>query len=689
MNPETLKRWGLKLWPELADYPAAIQQQGFLLLSLIFTLSPYFPLALGWLVFVTDWSILRDNVLILLFLLVVNIVIEQRPYLLLVRFNEEIELPLSGSLSGIIETAAFFIFGPSALWLGVVSGLLHAIWMHIQARRNQNEHPLWSPLNSLLQTAGLGTLTKLVGITSFLALGGRFPLASTQPQQWLPALLALLVMSATPLLFYVPMLVTMNRFNGIPNNRSTLLPVLVSAFLMSLSTVPFAIPLAVVYTHTGTAVFITIVLGVAFANLLAYSLSRASINNQARVDDLAWLERVSEAMIQAPPDASTLAALLEKSLPRQFRQQHVVIKLFALDAALPWPTFEVAYPPDTANPQPPIDWDALRQNASSYQIVHNVPARQNMAAIGHELYVKIMVPLHADGEPVCVGGIYLHRDRTMIRPLESILALLQNLANQIGAALNRARSHVDMLAQQKMAQELAVAGRIQASFLPTEIPQLPGYEIAATLIPARETSGDFYDFVPLDNGRIGLIVADVADKGTGAALYMALSRTLIRTYAMQYPDEPGKALAAANERILADTESDQFVTVFYGVLHPESGNLVYANAGHNPAFLIGSETVALAHTGIPLGMFPDMAWQHKTVTLAAGDLLVMYSDGVSEAQDVAQAEFGEARLLAAAGGRNGRSAQAVQDGVITAVTQFVGAAPQFDDITLMVVRSEI
>jgi sigma-B regulation protein RsbU (phosphoserine phosphatase) len=245
-------------------------------------------------------------------------------------------------------------------------------------------------------------------------------------------------------------------------------------------------------------------------------------------------------------------------------------------------------------------------------------------------------------------------------------------------------------ANRKFEEELALAGEIQASFLPSELPEIPGWQLVATLIPARETSGDFYDVIPLSNGRLGLVVADVTDKGTGAALYMALSRTLIRTYAVEYDLQPELAFNVAHQRILEDTKTSQFVTVFYGILDPTTGTLTYCNAGHNPPYLFcknGDDVIQeLDNTGPPLGlrMFKDMTWEQRTAQLAPGDVLVLYSDGVTEAQDDQEEFFDEERLLEVGQANLGRSAQQIQDTILAEVDRFVGDAPQVDDITLMV-----
>ena len=248
-----------------------------------------------------------------------------------------------------------------------------------------------------------------------------------------------------------------------------------------------------------------------------------------------------------------------------------------------------------------------------------------------------------------------------------------------------------LLEYQKVTQEIATARQVQTTFLPPTVPNLSGWQIAVTLEPAREMSGDFYDFIELPNGRIGLVIADVADKGMGSALYMALSRTLIRTFATDFDTAPAQVLRAANQRVLADTSSDLFVTVFYAILEPETGRLTYCNAGHNPPFLYsgnGGGMRLLDRTALPIGILDETAWEQSSIHMQPGDLLVMYTDGVTEAEDESAHFFGEARLQAVATANLGRPVDIIESKVVTAVLDFVGDAPQFDDITLMLLARD-
>ena len=242
-------------------------------------------------------------------------------------------------------------------------------------------------------------------------------------------------------------------------------------------------------------------------------------------------------------------------------------------------------------------------------------------------------------------------------------------------------------ANRKMAQELALAGEVQTSFLPQNLPDIPGWQLMATLKPAREMSGDFYDFIPLPDGRLGIVVADVSDKGAGAALYMALSCPLIRTYAMEYPSQPENVLSAVNRRIINDTYTYHFVTTFYCILDPSTGTLVYCNAGHWPPYLIGAHTDGsvqmLSTTGPSLGLFADGAFEQGVVQLHPGDVLALYTDGITEAQNAQGAFFDDERLLESVKTKLGRPAQEIQDAILADVERFVGDAPQSDDIALI------
>jgi sigma-B regulation protein RsbU (phosphoserine phosphatase) len=244
-------------------------------------------------------------------------------------------------------------------------------------------------------------------------------------------------------------------------------------------------------------------------------------------------------------------------------------------------------------------------------------------------------------------------------------------------------------ANAKMARELALAGRVQATFLSRQLPRVPGWQLVATLRPARETSGDFYDLNLLPNGWLGILIADVVDKGVGAALYMAMSCTLIRTYAAQYPAQPETVLSAVNRRIFEDTVADQFITLFYGVLDPATGSLVYCNAGHCPAYLVraagGGEVAQLIRTGMPLGVMKDTTWEQRWVEIAAGDGLVLYTDGITDAQSAAGELYGRERLTPSLEASRGRSAQEIHDAVMADVQRFAGQAAQQDDIALTVV----
>jgi serine phosphatase RsbU (regulator of sigma subunit) len=250
--------------------------------------------------------------------------------------------------------------------------------------------------------------------------------------------------------------------------------------------------------------------------------------------------------------------------------------------------------------------------------------------------------------------------------------------------------------QNEVVQEMAQARRIQKSFLPETLPGIAGWDLAAVMEPARETSGDYYDFIPLPDERLGIVIADVADKGAGAALFMASSRTLIRTYAAEFPESPAQVLAAANHRLVVDTPAGLFITLFYAVLDPVEGKMIYCNAGHNPPVLnnisLNQISQSLPRTGIPLGVTENTVWDEVSIILKAGDILTLFTDGVTEAQNKAGEFFGETRVQNSIEEsintlqNSVNSAESLLNNLLECVHQFVGSAPQSDDITLMVIH---
>lgn len=245
-----------------------------------------------------------------------------------------------------------------------------------------------------------------------------------------------------------------------------------------------------------------------------------------------------------------------------------------------------------------------------------------------------------------------------------------------------------LLELEKKRLELEIAREIQESFLPETVPVLRGFEVAAISRPAEEVGGDFYDFVPAPGGRMGIAIADVSGKGVPAALFMVLSRAMVRASASGEPTAEEVA-RRANELISADAKSGMFVTLFYALLDEEARTLRYVNAGHNPPILLrgGTGEVTLLRTrGIAMGVLVEAVMEEGEVELSEGDVVVFYTDGVTEATDGEGAQFGIDRLLGTVKRKSHLPAAALVEEIAGEVLAFAGAAPQFDDITLVVLK---
>src|SRR5215213_7779282 len=254
------------------------------------------------------------------------------------------------------------------------------------------------------------------------------------------------------------------------------------------------------------------------------------------------------------------------------------------------------------------------------------------------------------------------------------------------AELAQQRLEEERIERERIEQELRVARSIQQASLPESVPELEGWQISPYYQPAREVGGDFYDFFELPEGRLGLVVGDATGKGVPAALVMASARSMLRAVAQGTEYSPGGVLGRVNDALATDIPPNMFITCFYAILDPESGRLLYANAGHDLPYVWQSgEAEELRARGMPLGLMPGMSYEQKEIVLKGGDSALFYSDGLVEAHDPQRDLFGFPRLrgLVAEHGKQG----SLQEALLEELYSFVGEGwEQEDDITLLTLR---
>jgi serine phosphatase RsbU (regulator of sigma subunit)/putative methionine-R-sulfoxide reductase with GAF domain/anti-sigma regulatory factor (Ser/Thr protein kinase) len=266
--------------------------------------------------------------------------------------------------------------------------------------------------------------------------------------------------------------------------------------------------------------------------------------------------------------------------------------------------------------------------------------------------------------------------------------IVNSIAQQVVLSIQNEHLQREMVTRERFEHEVQLARQIQQTFLPEHLPEFPGWDLAATWLTARQVGGDFYDVFELPGGRLGLFIADVSDKGIPAALFMALTRTLVRAVVYDTPS-PAEAMRRVNALILPDNKQSMFVTAVYGVLSLESGELTYANAGHNPPIWRGGakrQLESLRRTGAALGIIEDVPMEERTIPLGPGDFLLLYTDGLTEAFSPEDEIYGEERLQQLLKTSKMPSARGVLDAIEASVNQFMGPIPAADDLTMLAVR---
>lgn len=299
--------------------------------------------------------------------------------------------------------------------------------------------------------------------------------------------------------------------------------------------------------------------------------------------------------------------------------------------------------------------------------------------------VALAFPLNARGQLVGILLIGTEEEIFSSRRLN----ILNGIAHQAATAVVNNQLYHAAAERSRLEQELSVARDIQASLIPRGCPQIPGCAVASYWEAARQVSGDFYDFLQLTNDNWGIVVADVADKGVPAALFMALVRTVLRAVAFNRQN-PAETLTRVNQVLNQDAQTDLFVTLFYTVWNCHTNQLTFANGGHNPPILLHPNGTyqLLTSEGMALGVLPDVTIEEKRIEFRIGDILILYTDGVTEAMNSNYDEFDLPRLIHTATMARRKSATEIMNAIKAEISAHVGKTPQFDDITLVVIKRE-
>ena len=648
---------------------------------------PLSLVGLAWLILRTDLGLIAHQWPVLLLLALLEFALSRLTFFAIVDLGgSSLYGNASGTLEGIVKWSGLFLFGPTFAWVDLILSTVQQIPPR-QERGTADQR--WRAARNIFVNVATSSFLQLVSLSIYQALGGSYPMAGLS-LRWL--LLGATAIAAQFLLEAVMVWITYLGY-FLWGTRRTLAPQLwvsLPALLFMGMVIPylanlFAIPLAGVYAQNGLLFYLVFIVATLLVALLARQMSRAGEDSRQQSAQLEKLELMGRAILKSAPDASELPEILSKHVPAMFTTRRLEIWMgeqLLHQNPLKW---------SSENDRPWRTWVESQPEARAFTAREKLPWKE-----GQFLHPPLITaPILDDETSQPIGGVFVELIRLAHpwdrKALQRQLAPLQALAAQVASAFHQAKVYRETLAHQKTQQELEIARQIQTSFLPHELPQIPNWQITASLEPAREMAGDFYDLIPLPGGLLGILIADVADKGIGPALYMALSRTLIRTFAAQYLDHPEKVMQYANERILQDADYGLFVTTFYGVLDPRTGELIYANAGHNPPWVFEdgkTQPTLLPRTGMALGADEAAAWTRSKVRLAAGSTVFFYTDGATDAQNQQEELFGEERLLQSVQVSLTQPAAEMHASVVRGIRDFMGGTPQFDDITLIILKSE-
>lgn len=638
--------------------------------------APFAVLGLIALIALTDLGVVAQHWPVLLFAAVLYYLLEEHLDFRVFLDPRNLQARASGSFGSTVSWSAALLFGPTALW--IVAPEL--IFTAVKAWRKSAEPAVHLEITRNAAQQTCITLSMLVGLGVYQALGGSIPFPGFNLADVLRAAAGVLANLAAVLVVLLPFLIYFARVSATAFGRasgSAILRGFLSFTLVITFIELFGILAAGLYAELGLELYLVGAFAVVMVSLLAHQLSDALTLAAERNRALQQIGDLGRAILTAPAERALLPALVAEHTGELFAGSRFEARLFdgtvLMRRERDWP--EV----------PAEIWRELERTREPYLVLPGMRVESDRTVRREALAVPIR-----DGETGdAIGGIYVLRNRDR-GPVLQVLPTAQAFGEQIASALLRVRAHDKAVAAQRAEQELEIAAAVQTSLLPERAPQAPGWTFAGFLRAARTASGDFLDFIELRDGHIGLLIADVADKGLGAAMVMALSRTLIRTFALEHPGRPDLALRSANRRLCEDLRADTFVTVFLGALDLRTGQLSYCNAGHCRPLLIApvGRTQSLESSGMALGVFPEIELALHRVTIAPGEVLLAYTDGLTDGQNAAGEFFGDARLAAVAHAQAGKPAPEARESIDAAFRDFAAVSEPFDDVTLLVVSRE-
>ena len=325
---------------------------------------------------------------------------------------------------------------------------------------------------------------------------------------------------------------------------------------------------------------------------------------------------------------------------------------------------------------------------SDAQLDPRFSARQSIAILG--LRAILCVPLIFKDRILGVIFIDNRIQAGIFSP--SDMELLTAIASSAAAAIENARLYQLAVEKGRLERELQMARQVQVSMLPSQTPHIPGWEIAAFWQPARQVAGDYYDFVQFPDGQLGMIIADVSDKGMAAALFMATTRSIMRASLVQ-TTTLSDGMTQANRLLCNESTNSTFVTLFCARLNPKNGEITYVNAGHNPPIYYqnrsqggAGQVVTLGRTGMAMGVDPELVYKEQVLRMRSDDFILFYTDGVTDENNEQGQLYGTDRLVSLLHELHTASAQDILAGIEASVHTFSGQSSPFDDITMILVK---